>query len=160
MATIERAPISAQRPSALDGAVKPHIRYVDGMRGFAALFVMITHVSEGAFPHSKSLLLALLANNVHYAVTTFIVLSGYCLFLPIASNQGRMRQRIWSFYLSRARRILPPYYASMAFGVWAYERFQPCPLNLFLQAIQHHLLLRIVRRWCGCSDDCNRNNTR
>ena len=49
----------------------------------------------------------------HYAVDVFIVLSGFCLALPVVLKGGVLRQGTIGFYLSRARRILPPYYAAL-----------------------------------------------
>jgi peptidoglycan/LPS O-acetylase OafA/YrhL len=49
----------------------------------------------------------------HYAVDAFIVLSGYCLMLPVSRNNGELKGGAWRFFGKRARRILPPYYASV-----------------------------------------------
>ncbi len=49
-----------------------------------------------------------------YAVSVFIVLSGYCLMLPVARSQdGRLRGGFWDYLKRRSRRILPPYYAAL-----------------------------------------------
>jgi len=50
----------------------------------------------------------------HLSVTVFIVLSGFCLSLPIVENGGVLRGGIKDFMKRRARRILPPYYAALA----------------------------------------------
>jgi peptidoglycan/LPS O-acetylase OafA/YrhL len=53
--------------------------------------------------------------NVHYAVAVFIVLSGYCLMLPVArAGNGRLPGGVVEFIKRRARRILPAYYAALA----------------------------------------------
>jgi len=45
------------------------------------------------------------------AVDIFIVLSGYCLMLPVARSADRqLRGGVWEYLKRRARRILPPYY--------------------------------------------------
>jgi peptidoglycan/LPS O-acetylase OafA/YrhL len=52
----------------------------------------------------------------HYAVDVFIVLSGYCLMLPVAAR-GELPGGVWHYVKRRARRILPPYYAAIAFSL-------------------------------------------
>jgi peptidoglycan/LPS O-acetylase OafA/YrhL len=54
----------------------------------------------------------------HFAVNFFIVISGFCLMLPVArSADGKLRGGFKSYILRRARRILPPYYAALAVAV-------------------------------------------
>jgi len=49
-----------------------------------------------------------------YAVDVFIVLSGYCIMIPVArSADGALRDGFRGFMKRRARRILPPYYAAL-----------------------------------------------
>jgi peptidoglycan/LPS O-acetylase OafA/YrhL len=52
----------------------------------------------------------------HLAVDVFIVLSGFCLILPRLSKVGQPLDVV-NFYYRRARRILPPYYCALAFGI-------------------------------------------
>lgn len=49
----------------------------------------------------------------HYAVVVFIVLSGYCLMLPVLRDGGTIRKGMANFFQRRARRILPPYFAAL-----------------------------------------------
>jgi peptidoglycan/LPS O-acetylase OafA/YrhL len=50
----------------------------------------------------------------HFAVDIFIVLSGFCLMLPVArSDRFEMSGGWHTFLLRRAQRILPPYYAAL-----------------------------------------------
>ena len=99
-------------------APRLRLEFLDGLRGLAALYVVLSHaglalpLSLGAMPRWASLVLRPL-NFGHYAVAVFIVLSGFCLMLPVAASaDGRLRGG-WRSYLSRrARRILPPYYAA------------------------------------------------
>ena len=47
-------------------------------------------------------------------VAVFIVLSGYCLMLPVArSRRGELRGGTMEYLKRRARRILPPYYVAL-----------------------------------------------
>jgi peptidoglycan/LPS O-acetylase OafA/YrhL len=48
-------------------------------------------------------------------VAVFIVLSGYCLMLPVArAGTGQLPRGVRDYFVRRARRILPPYYATLA----------------------------------------------
>jgi peptidoglycan/LPS O-acetylase OafA/YrhL len=49
----------------------------------------------------------------HDAVAVFIVLSGYCLMLPVARGDGHVVGGTRYFIARRAWRILPPYYAAL-----------------------------------------------
>src|SRR5437016_5916610 len=96
--------------------------FLDGLRGLAALYVVLSHVySEitwnGGAAHLSHTLLHLLKplSYGRYAVDVFIVLSGYCLMLPVArSADGKLRGGAGEYLKRRARRILPPYYAALA----------------------------------------------
>lgn len=94
------------------------LEFLDGFRGLAALYVLLFHLynSEG-LPHVLALSLSWLRFG-HYAVSVFIVLSGYCLMLPIArSEAGQMPRGTFDFFKRRARRILPPYYAALVLSL-------------------------------------------
>lgn len=94
------------------------LAYVDGLRALAALYVVVTHAvliaapahhgtrTEGARPGWLP--------PGHFAVAVFIVVSGFCLTLPIARADGRLVGGARRFYRRRARRILPAYYAALA----------------------------------------------
>ena len=52
------------------------------------------------------------------AVTVFIVLSGYCLMLPVVQSPRReLRSTFQQFITRRAWRILPPYYGALAVSI-------------------------------------------
>ncbi len=98
---------------------KPRLDYLDGVRGLAALFVVAHHLwrayTENALPGLRGIATNWLLYG-HLAVDVFIVLSGACLMLPVA--RSRLLRGGWqTFYKSRARRILPPLYAAIAFGL-------------------------------------------
>jgi len=54
-----------------------------------------------------------------YAVAAFIVISGYCLALPVVRDGGELKGGAFRFYRRRARRILPPYYAAVGLSLLA-----------------------------------------
>jgi peptidoglycan/LPS O-acetylase OafA/YrhL len=103
----------------------PRIEFVDGLRAVAALYVLIHHIwltvwpiQYNRFPGQgpvQSLTTWLIYG--HFSVTVFIVISGFCLGLPIARKGTAGWHGALNFYLRRARRILPPYYASLILTV-------------------------------------------
>jgi peptidoglycan/LPS O-acetylase OafA/YrhL len=103
-----------------------HLTYLDGLRGCAALFVVLHHAyvnSVGASPDLVPYPWRLLTNlfvRGQYGVDVFIVLSGYCLMLPLSQSGHGPAGGAWSFFLRRARRILPPYYAALILCLIAY----------------------------------------
>lgn len=94
----------------------PRLAFLDGIRGAAALYVVCHHIAKHLHLESASgpiRLLARLLDFGHYAVSIFIVLSGFCLMLPIVRGDGTLRGGPGRFFRRRARRILPPYYLAM-----------------------------------------------
>jgi len=94
--------------------------FLDGIRAFAALYVLFHHASQELMYRASSQPLpsrwiAMLRPMEfgHYAVDVFIVLSGFCLMLPVArSRDGDLAGGFGGYLRRRARRILPPYYAA------------------------------------------------
>ena len=91
--------------------------FLDGLRGLAALYVMLHHAALSVAPSGLSgagLAVRFVLRHGHYAVAVFIVLSGYCLMRPVAHElEGRLRGGFWAYLGRRARRIVPPYYAAL-----------------------------------------------
>jgi peptidoglycan/LPS O-acetylase OafA/YrhL len=101
------------RPSAPRAA---RIVGLDGIRGLAALFVVVNHVFLRAFPGYPVDTAPFWASWFIYgrfAVVVFIVLSGFSLALSPARHGWRL-DGIRPFARRRARRILPAYYAALA----------------------------------------------
>ena len=102
------------------------LELVEGMRGVAALYVVLSHfisIVDPRFLEGKSTApgwlqtLMLPFTYGHLAVAAFIVLSGFCLQLSLFNGKdGRIHDRK-RFYQRRAWRILPAYYASLALSV-------------------------------------------
>ena len=97
--------------------------YLDGLRGLAALYVVLFHsrflvMHYDLSPWTGRLTLWMIGGRA--AVSIFIVLSGYCLMLPIArSSDGQLRGGTWSYLKRRAWRILPSYYSMLALSLLA-----------------------------------------
>lgn len=94
-----------------------HLGWLDQIRGAAALYVVCHHavMQVTVIGHHANdpiyRMLQLLTSYGHYAVDVFIVLSGYCLMLPVVANQKF--GNIWTFYLRRTVRIVLPYYGAL-----------------------------------------------
>ena len=94
-----------------------HEGWLNAIRGAAALYVVCHHVVMqvviiGDHAHDPVYrVLQLLTIYGHYAVDVFIVLSGYCLMLPVVARKefSSLRQ----FYLRRTIRIVLPYFAAL-----------------------------------------------
>jgi peptidoglycan/LPS O-acetylase OafA/YrhL len=80
----------------------------------AALFVVFVHAfyepSLGFYTHRWLYLLGVSYHRV--PVDVFIVLSGFCLMLPIA-RRGQLVRSWRAWFVRRSLRILPPYYAAV-----------------------------------------------
>ncbi len=107
-------------------APRVHLAYLDGLRGLCALAIVLGHAGDGGSHFAKrgGLLGRLaglffgLTTYAGYAVPIFIVLSGYCLMLPVArAEDGQIPRGIGDFFKRRARRIFPPYYAALALSL-------------------------------------------
>jgi peptidoglycan/LPS O-acetylase OafA/YrhL len=110
-----------------EGHAVEKLPFVEGLRGLAALYVVLGHfcsMADGSALAGKASqapdwvqrLMAPFAYG-HLAVAAFIVLSGFCLQLSLfASRDGRITD-MRRFFLRRARRILPAYYACLAFSL-------------------------------------------
>jgi peptidoglycan/LPS O-acetylase OafA/YrhL len=105
-----------------------HLRYLDSIRGLSALYVAACHAylmyaahldTPGLQSASGRLLLGtswLMFGRS--AVAVFIVLSGYCLMLPVVQSPERdLKSGFRHFMTRRAWRILPPFYAALAVSI-------------------------------------------
>src|SRR5438128_290286 len=91
------------------GQGRGYLAYLDGARGCAALFVVLTHVLGFYTDHVEGVIGFFLNPFLygHFAVDLFIVLSGFCLALS-AGRLGRVEDLV-PYLRKRARRILPPF---------------------------------------------------
>jgi peptidoglycan/LPS O-acetylase OafA/YrhL len=113
--------IQAERP------IAEHWRFLDGMRGLAAVMVVMFHIREES-RKALSPLWTYLSEGMHFgheAVCIFIVLSGFCLMLPVSKSlqhpdpqkRGFLKGNIATFIGRRARRILPGFYAAVVLSL-------------------------------------------
>ena len=104
---------------------------LDGIRGLAALYVVIDHVFLRAFPGYPADHAPFWAGWFIYgrfAVVVFIVLSGFSLALSPARRGWRLDGAA-RFAERRARRILPAYWAALAFSLAVAWLIVPQPGN-------------------------------
>lgn len=112
-------------PSALGSiaGTSKHLLFLDGLRGLAALLVLVHHMWLQLWPQTYHMLPGhrmLFATGWlgygHFGVTAFIVLSGFSLALSAAKRDRLKHMDNKSFFMRRARRILPPYYFALLFS--------------------------------------------
>ncbi len=143
---------------------------LDSVRGVAALWVFAYHVWQFGgepplhldSPFGRLNVFAALQHGPA-GVDLFMVLSGFCLFWPlVSSGDGRDRWNWKSYAIRRARRILPAYYAAIAYAIvlpvclvwlvrhlgWA-ANTQPVPSSW--QIVSHALFIHTLFRdtWNG-----------
>lgn len=150
-------PVSLTPPAAETSRLPLHLNHLDGVRALAALYVMLDHtalevwpVLDGkSFPTGPARWIFNGFTFGHFAVSIFIVISGFCLALPVITNGGQLRGGAQTFFKKRARRILPPYYLAMAFsliliwlliGHWTGTHWD-VSLPVTLKGVVAHLLL-------------------
>ncbi len=99
------------------------LEYLDGLRGVASLYVVMSHlplVFNTDLYSSVGWLKAAVGwtKYGHTSVSIFIVLSGYCLMLPVArSSDNVISGGFWKYIVRRGRRIIPPYYAALVISL-------------------------------------------
>ena len=107
------------RPAVAGGQSRLRLAEVDGVRALAALMVFAYHTWEFSggqeLTGSWQLGADTAISRLSAGVDAFIVLSGFCLFLPFVSDPARFKSG--SFLRRRAFRILPAYWASMVIAV-------------------------------------------
>ena len=94
---------------------------VDGLRAVAALWVVLFHMRAFSGVHLGAHLTLLkpldfVIRSGSTGVSLFLVLSGFCLFLPFAGGRTA-RFRVGGFFIRRARRLLPAYYCSLGLAL-------------------------------------------
>jgi peptidoglycan/LPS O-acetylase OafA/YrhL len=132
------------------GSATPHrVAGLDGLRGLCALYVLLFHcwayTFRGAPPGTGPLWLGWLGFG-RLAVVLFLILSGFSLAVSPA-GRGWQLGGVGRFARRRAWRILPPYWAALAFSLviaWTVVR-QPhsAPPNAE-SVLVHGLLLQDV----------------
>jgi peptidoglycan/LPS O-acetylase OafA/YrhL len=91
------------------------------MRALACFIVIVNHAygqtwlaDHNRFPQGWLSIFTYSLVAGHLAVTVFIVISGFCLALPVLANGDQLRGGPKTFFKRRVLRILPAYYGSVA----------------------------------------------
>lgn len=114
-----RPALSAQPRQRAPAADARRVAGLDGLRGIAALFVVLNHIFLRAwpgFPVDHAPFWAADFIYGRFAVIVFIALSGFSLTL-VPARSGWRFDSITTFARRRAWRILPPYWAALAFSL-------------------------------------------
>jgi len=112
-------PTTASAAPAMAVARPGRVVGLDGIRGLAALFVVLNHIFERAwpgFPADHAPFWAAWMIYGRFAVVMFIALSGFSLGLGPARSGWRFKS-ITTYAHRRAWRILPPYWAALGFSL-------------------------------------------
>jgi len=100
-----------------------HLPFLDGLRGLAALYVAMGHAYQVYFMEVSRYTPVRFGALEFFgggkqAVALFIVLSGFCLMMPVVKSEDvQLRGGAWRYIKRRAWRILPPYYAAMGISL-------------------------------------------
>jgi len=116
----EHAPPTAAPAAPAAAATRPgRVVGLDGIRGLAALYVVLYHIFLRAwpgYPADHAPFWATLLSYGRGAVAIFIVLSGFSLGLGPARTGWRFKS-LTTYAHRRAWRILPPYWAALGFSL-------------------------------------------
>ena len=108
------------RAASPGASATPFLPYLEGLRGITAFYVVLFHVRHylerdyAPFGPSANLLplRGFFLLYGHYAVSVFIVISGFVLTLPIVLR-GAIPGGRRGFFMRRARRLFPAYYVAL-----------------------------------------------
>ncbi|WP_239103173.1 acyltransferase family protein, partial [Actinoplanes siamensis] len=126
------APVHATAAATLSPRVDYRIPGLDGLRGLAALYVVVHHCWLLSFPgYPANTGPAWLGWLVHgrLAVVMFITLSGFSLAIGPARNAWRLGGTL-RYARRRARRILPAYWAALAASALIATSVPALPLSV------------------------------
>jgi peptidoglycan/LPS O-acetylase OafA/YrhL len=86
---------------------------IEGLRGLAAVMVIITHTNQRMAPEAGPEWLGTVANLGGQGLTLFFALSGFLLYRPFASAMvsGTRFPQLGRYFFNRALRIFPGYVA-------------------------------------------------
>jgi peptidoglycan/LPS O-acetylase OafA/YrhL len=99
------------------------IKFLDGIRGYSALIVVIYHALLFTYYNNtitESLFLDKLFSIIklgYLSVGVFIILSGFCLAIPVVNNELNFKGGIRRYIKRRFKRIIPPYYIALTLSI-------------------------------------------
>lgn len=113
-------------PSETDGVTggRPlFFPFVEGIRGLSALYVVLHHVwqysiADPQAPAPSWFRAATVFKYGTFAVAVFLVVSGFCLMLPVVQHpMAQLSGGVGRFARRRSARILPPYFVALALSI-------------------------------------------
>jgi len=125
------------------------LSFVDGVRAFAAVFVVAHHIwltTYPGYPRDTGPAWASWLVYGHLAVAVFIVVSGFSLAIAPARRDYRLGG-VGRFLRRRAWRILPPYWAALALSAAVFGLVTPALTGDLVSVkgiVVHALLLQDV----------------
>ena len=135
-----------------------HLDFLDGLRGICAIYIVIYHAYLIAFwgDRQPSPSLSVITGWMGYgylAVPVFIVISGFCLMIPVARNSMKFQPSVLFYLKKRFLRILPTYYFALLVSLLLVYFFigrktgtlwDQCLPVTFLGIIAHLLMLHNI----------------
>lgn len=138
------------------------LHFLDGARGLAAMFVVVSHSWSTVFPQARNqrTQLELLTSWMglgRYAVSVFIVISGFSLGMIAWRHSLRWPGGVRAFFRGRFRRIVPAYWVAVAFGAALGATLLSHPVGTLwdgaipirVPGVVDHLLLLQDVHWAG-----------
>lgn len=136
-----------KRQESIDG----YLYALDGFRALSVILIFIFHNWQQSWigysirlTQNTTISLELFQRYGYIAIDVFFVLSGFCLFYPVARAMfGECKQQTWKqFFIKRARRILPAYYIMLIllfiFPVLSYATDANMPIGTLLRHFLTH----------------------
>jgi peptidoglycan/LPS O-acetylase OafA/YrhL len=125
---------------------RQRFHYLDGIRAFAALYVVAHHIwltVYPGFPENSSPSWTKVFMYGHLAVAVFIVVSGFSLMVVPAKNGHTLVGGNAEFFRRRAWRILPPYWMALiaSFLVLVLVRHEHAPARVWGKTLLVHSAL-------------------
>lgn len=113
--------------------IAPYLSALDGLRFFAALFVLVAHVSLAVFKTNPMLpAVEVISTLSAMGMTLFFVLSGFVIHYNYHSlgGSGRTLQGLRFFVVARFSRLYPLFFALVAYDVYcAWCEANKYPIN-------------------------------
>ena len=111
-----------ERPHGLrpSGAAAGHLGFLEGVRGLAALYVVLHHIwitNYPQFPENTGPAWASWMMWGHLAVAVFIVVSGFSLALSPQRHGDHLPDGFVTYLRRRAFRIIPPYWVALLISI-------------------------------------------
>jgi peptidoglycan/LPS O-acetylase OafA/YrhL len=113
------------------------LAFIEGMRALCAVYVVLGHIVNLVDPsramlkpsHAPAWMQSLFRpfQEGHLAVSSFIVISGFCLAHAAYERDDPTLKRVGDFFRRRAARILPAYYACLAISILTALTITPIP---------------------------------